>query len=233
VLCLNTKRIAADAEVMVSPRQFKVNGYSRDYYPKAVRESSRVEVRLQAVVGAEVAVHPVLVVVGVDLRRYTVKEQPADVSVVTRRHLVRWLQGLPGVLTPAQVQLVNRKLRHPHTWNPPKDAPAAETAAADPAEVPLDRPPAPLIPPPPADLALPAPPEPTPVDVRVAEWKRYGHHRLYVTCSVTDQRLGWRDEKTGEVHVEAAEHAARLRAALAGLADREPGDGQPAARNRS
>ena len=45
-----------------------MNGYSRDYYPKAVKEGQRVAERLAAVTGYPVAVRPTLVLTGVDRR---------------------------------------------------------------------------------------------------------------------------------------------------------------------
>ncbi len=105
---------------------------------------------------------------------------------------MRWLLRLPATLTPAQVAILTNACRRPSTWDPTKVA------------VVLDRVPAAEPPPPPADVVL-------------APWTRYGLHRLYARCARTQQRLGWRDEVTGAVHVEpdlTPADVVRLHAAL-------------------
>lgn len=194
VFCLNTKRIDFDAHVHVTQRRLRVNGYSRDYYPKAVKESSRVEVRLQAATGWEIPVQPVLVLCGVNKANVAVREQPSDVAVVFRRDIVRWLRSKPATLAPDQLAQIVRKARHPSTWDPSKineilDI-VPETMANEPKQPSM-------------------PPRTT-----VVRWRRYGHDRWYVNDAVNGQRLGWRDHKTGQVHIEHVQFAVRVRAAL-------------------
>ncbi len=224
VFSLNAKQLDAKAEVVVSARQLRVNGYSRDYYPKAVEEASRVEVRLQAATGHEVPVHPVLVIVGVAKERFRVKAQPTDVTVVHRRSLLRWLRSQPARLSEEQVRLLTFKVRRPATWDPSRAAvvldrpmPKVPRPVAGPS---VAAPTLPVPPPPSAAIAPATPhavPSPPPVDpdADLVRWRRYGHDRLYVNCAATGQRLGWRDEKTGEVHVETADLASRVQRALA------------------
>ncbi len=50
--------------------------------------------------------------------------------------------------------------------------------------------------------------------VRTVSWRRFGHDRTYVNDD-DGTSLGYRDEKTGEVHVTVAARAADVRAALA------------------
>lgn len=195
VFCLNTKRLDFDAQVLVTARQFRVNGYSRPYYPKAVKESSRVEVRLQAATGWETSVRPVLVVCNVNKANVRFQGHPDDVSVVFRRDIVRWLRSQPAVLSTEQLTLLVRKARHPSTWDPSKTNEVLDVV------------------PPPKTIGPQEPPAgPEAVVVR---WRRYGHDRSYVNDATTGQRLGWRDEKTGEVHIEDQQAAGRFHAALA------------------
>jgi hypothetical protein len=222
VFCLNTKRIDGDADIVVSPRQFRVNGYSRPYYPKAVKEACRVEVRLQAAVGVEVLVRPILVIVGADLARIRVTGQPSDVAVITRRELVRWLRRQPAALSAAQIAILTSAARRPATWDPtrvaqvldrmPTSEPSAPTDAPDRAAA-SDAPPVLPVPPPPPALTL-VPAEEPDVPTTVVRWTRYGHDRTYVNSAETGQRLGWRNEHTGAVHVEAGADEAVVRRAL-------------------
>lgn len=195
VFCLNTKRLDYDADVVVTARQFRVNGYSRDYYPKAVNEASRVEVRLQAAVGWDIPVQPVVVVCNVNKANVRFREQPDDVAVVFRRDVVRWLRSKPTMLAPEQISMLVRKARHPSTWDPSKTN-----------EI-LDVVPAPTSPEPQVPLSI--------SDTTVVRWRRHGHDRTYVNDAATRKRLGWRDEKTGEVHVGDEQVAARVHESLA------------------
>jgi hypothetical protein len=62
--------------------------------------------------------------------------------------------------------------------------------------------------------------------VTTRRWRRYGHDRTYVADGETT--LGYRDEKTGVVHVAAPERAAEVRAAL-GVAAAPPAPPGPVA----
>jgi hypothetical protein len=202
VFSLNTKHLDVDAKVVVSARRFRVNGYSRDYYPKAVREAERVAERLEAAVGAAVSVTPVLVVAGVDLKNYRVKAQPEDVAVVTRREVCRWLTDQPRRLSPGTLAQLTAKARHPATWDPSK---VAEILDVQPDRQAADR------------LRVEGPigaPAPDLTGVTVARWRRYGHDRLYVNDTASGARLGWRDQKTGAVRVQDGADAAVVEAAL-------------------
>lgn len=193
VFSINTKRIAFEKRVRVSARRFLVDGYSRDYYPKAVDEAGRVAERLRKATGLDVVVHPVLVMTGVDRRKVEILEQPADLTVVLRRDLCGWLKRRSRVLGPDAARQLADAVRRPSTW--------------DPSKVPmiLDRPP---------------PPPATARRVEVVEWRRYGHHRRYVNDVETGQGLGWRDERTGRVHVEDGIDPSLVREAL-GVPDRD------------
>jgi hypothetical protein len=58
----------------------------------------------------------VIVLVGAD--RFTVRRPPDDVQVITRRHLVRWLAGLPEVLDGAAIEELAVAGRRGRTWRP-------------------------------------------------------------------------------------------------------------------
>ena len=112
VFGLNTKHLTGKVEVR--PRTLRHNGYSTDYYPKAVKESERVGMKLQAVVGVSVPVRPVIVVMGAIM---TVIQEPTDVSVVGRKHVANWLRTAPCVLTPGQIEIFASAARRPSTWS--------------------------------------------------------------------------------------------------------------------
>lgn len=196
VFCLNTKRLDYDSNVVVTARQFRVNGYSRDYYPKAVKEASRVQVRLQAATGWVVAVRPVLVVCNVNKGNVRFRVQPNDVAVVLRRHIVHWLRSQSTTLTAEQSSLLRRKARHPSTWDPSKTNEILDVMPSPPRSAAPDESVAPL-------------------GTTVVRWRRYGHDRSYVNDDATGRRLGWRNEKTGQVHVDDEQAATRVHAALA------------------
>jgi hypothetical protein len=185
VFSLNTKHLGFEAKVTVTARQFRVNGYSRDYYPKAVKEAERVAERLSRSSTDAISVRPVIVVAGMNKANFHVREQPKDVSVVTRRGLRGWLTSRTVVLVAEEVESLARIARTPSTWDPSKIHGV------------IDR----------------TPPPPAP-DVTVTRWRRYGHDRSYVNDAQTGKRLGWRDERTGELHVEPGADADRVRSAL-------------------
>ncbi len=209
VFCVNTKNLDFDAKVVVSARRFRVNGYSRDYYPKAVREAERVAARLSAAAGEGVAVTPVLVVTGVDRRNVRIKAQPDDVAVVMRRDLDRWLTQQPRRLAADAVTQLARTARQPATWDPTQVAavldvvPPTRPTSAESVQPDVQMPSAT-----PLDAAIPG--------VTVNRWRRYGQDRLYVNDEATGQRLGWRDNTTGAVHVDDDMDAGVVEAALRG-----------------
>jgi hypothetical protein len=203
VYSMNTKNLDFDAQVHVSARRFRVNGYSRDYYPKAVKEAARVAERLGAAAGVPVEVCPVLVITGVDVKNLRIAEQPADVRVVTRRELCRWLTAQPHRLDGGTVQQLAHAARRPSTWDPTK---VAEILDVQPKLLPL--------PAEPPEGMSPTSQPPGLDNITVDRWRRYGHNRLYVNDTRTGRRLGWRDEKTGQTHVEDGADAAILEAVL-------------------
>jgi hypothetical protein len=103
VFCLQVQRISFEADVVVAPRQLRVDGRGRDLYPRVVHASSLTEAELHATAGVPVKVQPVLVMVGLDRLRMVVEGEPDHVAVVTRKRLARWLRGQARVLDAAQV----------------------------------------------------------------------------------------------------------------------------------
>jgi hypothetical protein len=57
----------------------------------------------------------IIAVVGAN-EGFTVKEQPAEVRVTTRKHLARWLRRRPVVLDAARIEEVYAAARRSDTW---------------------------------------------------------------------------------------------------------------------
>ncbi|MHC5559280.1 nuclease-related domain-containing protein [Kocuria sp. U4B] len=113
VFTLNTKHHTAQS-IWVAGRTLMVGGQKQPYIPKAFHEATRATKLLSAAVGESVPVNGVLVLV--DPRCVTIREDPAGVAVVTDRQLIRWLTLQPPVLTPAQVSRIAVVAARPTTW---------------------------------------------------------------------------------------------------------------------
>jgi hypothetical protein len=92
VFTLNAKNHPG-ATVWLGGDTLMVNGARRCYVRTSRFEARRAARLLGAAVRRPVKVTGVVVLVGAD--RFTVRQPPDDVQVLTRRHLVRWLGGLP------------------------------------------------------------------------------------------------------------------------------------------
>ena len=125
-----------------------------------------------------------------------------------RPELVAWLSQQAPTLPSDAVTTLGRTARQPSTWDPTKVAEILDVSPSRRGSEPESAAPtatAPVLPPPPA--------EPAPA-VSVVSWRRYGHDRTYVNDAATGARLGWRDNKTGEIHVEDGIDTAAVSAAL-------------------
>jgi hypothetical protein len=60
------------------------------------------------------------VIVFVDLDDFTAKQMPADVHVVTRMRLVKWLRSLPPAIDRTAVETIFGVARQNTTWRAPK-----------------------------------------------------------------------------------------------------------------
>lgn len=125
VFTLNTKRHAGQ-NVWVAGGTFMVAGQRQKHVRNSVHEAARAARRLSVAVGEPVPVQGVLVVV--DAKRLTVREQPKDVVVVSAGRLHQWLIKRPAVFTPEQILRLLPAANRPSTWHdnpvPPVDAAA-------------------------------------------------------------------------------------------------------------
>jgi len=112
VFTVNTK--ASSGSVWVAPRAFLVNGAKTAYLPKATSEARRVADRLSNRLGQDLWVWPVL---AVDALRMTVKEPPADVTVVSVDELSSWFASCPERLSPQQAYQVVLAALDRSTWH--------------------------------------------------------------------------------------------------------------------
>lgn len=94
---------------------FRVDGY-RQHYVKASRSEARKASRLlTAACGRPVHVRPLIVIVGAYL---DVRQQPADVVVVRRKDVAKWLRKRPAVLSAVDVEAIYEQARRSTTWLP-------------------------------------------------------------------------------------------------------------------
>lgn len=114
VYCLTTRHHPGGS-VLVAGDLFMVDG-RRYTYTQAARDSAaHAQARLSSVCGSPVVVAAVVVAVGAD--DFLIKRQPADVGVVTRARLNRWLSEQPETLRPAEVEHVYAAARRSEAWS--------------------------------------------------------------------------------------------------------------------
>ncbi|MBM9461678.1 NERD domain-containing protein [Nocardioides sp. zg-536] len=113
VFTINTKALR-NAKIWIASNTFMVNGHRQPYLRNSRHEADRATKLLSAAVGRATRVHAVIAVV--DPREITVREPPADVTVLTRRDLPRWARDLPPVLDAEAVEAVFNVARRSTTW---------------------------------------------------------------------------------------------------------------------
>jgi hypothetical protein len=101
--------------VWVGGSTFMIIGQRVPYIRNARHEARRASRLLTAALGRTVEVTGIIAVVGAH-EGFTVKEQPADVHVTTRKHVARWLRRRPVALDAAQVEEVCAAARRSDTW---------------------------------------------------------------------------------------------------------------------
>ena len=111
VFALNTKYL--NAKVWVGERAVLVNGQRTEFLSKSRAEGRRVAATLQRAVGHPVAVTPLLVVI---CDRLTVKAQPADVQVLRRVDLLRWLERRSVSIAATEVRSLGAAAARSATW---------------------------------------------------------------------------------------------------------------------
>ena len=108
---LNSKYL--NAKVWVAERAVMVNGQRTDFLAKSRAEARTVSAALTKAVGWRVDVRPVLVMM---CDRLTVKSQPVDVEVITRRALLGWLARQPATMSLEAVADLHRAAQRQATW---------------------------------------------------------------------------------------------------------------------
>ncbi|UZN05404.1 nuclease-related domain-containing protein [Cellulomonas sp. S1-8] len=114
VFTLNTKHHPV-GRIWVGARTVMVNGTRVPYLRNARHEADRASRLLTTAAGFPVDVQGVVVVVASSL---TIKEHPADVAVIGRRQLRRWLGYQPEHLAPETAAAVHDVARRSTTWSP-------------------------------------------------------------------------------------------------------------------
>jgi hypothetical protein len=113
VFTINTKNHPG-GKVWVGGDVVLINGRRQPYIRNSRFEANRASSALTAAAGQPVNVRAVVVLVGApDL---TVKTAPADVAVLYRGGLVRWLRRQPESLDDAAIRAVFEAARRPSTW---------------------------------------------------------------------------------------------------------------------
>lgn len=113
---LNTKH-HPDTKVWVAGNTFMVNGERQKYVRNSRFEAQRAAKLLASAAGIPVTATGIIVVVGA--KSLVVRKPPADVAVVARRHIVKWLEAQPEVLPPREIEHLYGVARRSTTWRPP------------------------------------------------------------------------------------------------------------------
>lgn len=115
VFTLNTKHHPG-RKLWVGGDTFMVGSHRQPYVRNSRHEARRASQLLTAAAGVPVAVRGVIVIADAD--DMTIKAQPADVLVLWRQALVRWLRGLPEALDEATTDGIYDVARRSTTWRP-------------------------------------------------------------------------------------------------------------------
>jgi hypothetical protein len=119
VFTVNTKHHAG-ARVWVGSRALLVAGQKTSYLRNSHHEADRASTLLSLATGTAVTAHAILVMV--DPASLTVKQRPDDVTVLTAKQLVRWLERHKRVLSDESVAQLAEAAADPRTWHKTADA---------------------------------------------------------------------------------------------------------------
>lgn len=114
VFTLNTKNHSRK-KVWVAEKAFMVSGQKTNYLRNSRHEAARASKLLTTACGFDVQVDPIIVVIAAEL---TIKAQPADVHVVARKRIGKWLERRPATLSPVAVEAIYEMARRDTTWRP-------------------------------------------------------------------------------------------------------------------
>ncbi|MFZ0834488.1 MAG: nuclease-related domain-containing protein, partial [Mycobacterium sp.] len=112
VFTLNTKNHSRK-KVWVAEKAFMVSDQKTNYLRNSRHEAARASKLLTTACGFDVQVEPVIVVIAAEL---TIKSQPADVHVVARKRIGKWLERRPATLSPVAVEAIYEMARRDTTW---------------------------------------------------------------------------------------------------------------------
>lgn len=113
VFTINTKAHMG-ANIWVAGDTFMVNGRRHPYVRNSRFEAERAARLITETTGLTVPVRPLIVVV--DPRGFSIREQPAGVGVTTRSQFGRWIRSQPKAMTSHQVDVVFGAVRQSTTW---------------------------------------------------------------------------------------------------------------------
>jgi nuclease-like protein len=109
-----TTKYRRGALVQVFGDSVRVDGDQMPYVAQARHEAWRAACLLTAACGYRIIVAPAIVMVGAE--DVCVARPPEGVEILDRRHLLRWLTGLPVRLKPAHVNHIFSAARRSDTW---------------------------------------------------------------------------------------------------------------------
>lgn len=111
VFTINTKNLTGS--VWVGERVVMRNGHRTDYLRTARWEARTTRQLLHRALGTTGDVTPALAIL---CDRFTVRQQPQDVTVLKAEHLVPWLWTHQPALYPSTVMAIAAAARRPTTW---------------------------------------------------------------------------------------------------------------------
>ena len=129
VFCINAKNHPR-AAVWVAGATFMVNGQHHPYVRASESEAKKVSRVLTAGCGFDVPARGVIAVVNANT--LIVKQQPTQVRIASRRHLVECLTSQPHYLSPEKVDKVYSVARRSSTWAPKQEPSAPVQAVPEP-----------------------------------------------------------------------------------------------------
>lgn len=116
VFTINAKNL--NGKVWVGDHALLHNGTKTDFYRKARWEAAWAARQLTTASNRPVGVMPLIVVMGAEV---TVKSQPLDIEVVTRRRILSWLKSCPPQLNAGELRELDGIIKSASTWRPVDD----------------------------------------------------------------------------------------------------------------
>lgn len=114
VFTINTKT-HPDARIWVHGDTIKVNGHNQPYVRNARHEAERAGRLLTRETGISTTVRGIVVFYGVR-GGFTIKSQPEDVHVTTRREVAAWIRNRQRWLTDERIDTLYEAARRSTTW---------------------------------------------------------------------------------------------------------------------